>query len=57
MPRTPPDMSPEHAAQAHRAYADNRPVRTALRRGDLSTATVIRQQPAGRGDRTLLRSS
>jgi hypothetical protein len=53
MPRTPPDMSPEHAAQARRRYAQSRPVRTVLRRGDVSIATVMRQQPAGLGDRTL----
>ena len=52
MPRM-PDMSLEHAARARRAYAENRPIRAALRRGDVSIATVMREQPAGLGDRTL----
>ena len=53
MPRTPPDTTPEHAARARRAYAENRPVRTALRRGDVTIAAVMREQPAGLADRTL----
>ncbi len=53
MPRIPPDISLEHAARARRAYAENRPVRAALRRGDVSIATVMREQPAGLADRTL----
>jgi hypothetical protein len=53
MPRTPPDMRPEHAARARRAYAANQPIRTALRHGDVSIAGVMREQPAGLADRTL----
>lgn len=53
MPRIPPDMSREHAARARGAYAENRPVRAALRRGDVSIATVMREQPGGLADRTL----
>ncbi len=53
MPRTPPDTSSEHAARARRTYAENRPVRSALRRGDVSIATVMREQPSGLADRTL----
>ncbi|HVF77138.1 MAG TPA: hypothetical protein VNA28_02475 [Solirubrobacteraceae bacterium] len=53
MPRIPPDMSWENAARARRAYAENRPVRAALRRGDVSLATVMREQPGGLADRTL----
>lgn len=53
MPRTPPDTSPEHAGRARRAYAEKRPVRAALRRGDVSIATVMREQPTGLADRTL----
>ncbi len=52
MPRT-PDTSPESAARARRAYAQNQPVRTALRRGDITIAAVMHQQPAGLEDRTL----
>jgi len=53
MPRTPPDTSLEHAARTRRAYAENQPRRTALRRGDVSIAAVMREQPAGLADRTL----
>lgn len=53
MPRIPPAMSLEHVARARRAYAENRPVRAALRRGDVSIATVMREQPGGLVDRTL----
>jgi hypothetical protein len=52
MPRM-PDTSPQSAARARRAYAENQPVRAALRRGDLSIAEVMREQPAGLADRTL----
>jgi hypothetical protein len=52
MPRT-PDTAPQSAARARRAYAENQPVRAALRRGDLSVAEVMREQPAGLADRTL----
>jgi hypothetical protein len=38
---------------ARRAYAQNRPVRAALRRGELSIAAIMREQPAGLTDRTL----
>lgn len=54
MPRTPPDISPEHAARARRAYAANQAVRSALRRGDLTIAAVMREQPAGLAKRTLV---
>ncbi len=50
---TPLDRSPEHAARARRVYAERRPVRAALRRGELSIAAVMREQPAGLADRTL----
>ena len=53
MPRIPADMSPEHAARARRAYGENRPVRAALRRGAVSIAAVLCEQPAGLADRTL----
>lgn len=53
MPRIPPDMSPEHAARARRSYAERRPVRAALRRGDITIAAVMREQPDGLADRTL----
>jgi hypothetical protein len=52
MPRM-PDTSPQSAARARRVYAENQPVRAALRRGDLSIAEVMREQPAGLADRTL----
>jgi hypothetical protein len=52
MPRT-PDTRAEHAAQARRAYAANQPIRSALRRGDVSIAAVMREQLAGLADRTL----
>ena len=53
MPSTPPDVSLEHAARARRAYAANRPVRAALRRGEMSIAMVMREQPVDLVDRTL----
>ena len=53
MPRVPPDTSLEHAARARRAYAEHRLVRAALRQGDVSIATVMREQPVGLADRTL----
>jgi len=40
-------MSPESAARARRVYAEHQPVRAALRRGDLSIADVMCEQPAG----------
>jgi ABC-type nitrate/sulfonate/bicarbonate transport system substrate-binding protein len=45
--------SPEHAARARRSYAERRPVRAALRRGEITIAEVMREQPAGLADRTL----
>jgi hypothetical protein len=46
-------MSPEHAARARRSYAERRPVRAALRRGDITITAVMREQPDGLADRTL----
>ena len=51
--RETPDTSAESAARARRAYAENRPVRAALRRGDVTIAEVMREQPRGLADRTL----
>lgn len=45
--------SPEHAAQARQTYAAHRPVRAALRRGELSIATVMRQQPDALAEHTV----
>jgi hypothetical protein len=45
--------NPEHAARARQTYAEQRPVRAALRRGDLTIADAMRDQPAGLADRTL----
>jgi TrwC relaxase len=41
------------ALDARAIYAEKQPVRSALRRGDVSIATVMREQPAGLADRTL----
>jgi hypothetical protein len=38
-------INAEHAAQARRTYDARRPVRAALRRGDMSISTVMREQP------------
>jgi hypothetical protein len=43
----------ERLARAGRAYAENQPVRSALRRGDVSIAAVMREQSTGLVDRTL----
>ena len=52
MPPT-PDTSPDSVARARRAYAQKRAVRAALRHGEVSIATVMRDQPAGLANRTL----
>jgi hypothetical protein len=44
---------PDQTARARRSYAERRPVRAALRRGEITIADVMSDQPDGLADRTL----
>jgi hypothetical protein len=46
-------FSPEDVERARATYAQRRPVRAALRRGEISVAMVMRERPDGLADRTL----
>jgi hypothetical protein len=47
------NVSPNDAERARRTYAQWRPVRAALRRGEISIAMVMRERPDALADRTL----